>query len=447
MLQGLASLPAFQEYIGRSLDLCDETGVKAATHEALEAFLEQLGCGTRRKTTLWTPKVLKSMDSWQQQDAQEYFSRVVEAVEKEDINAFRVLKKRSGPGLTSMSTDEARQGNDAPTLDKVPISDDEISPSKAVPKPTPGEDIKMAGSFPRSPMDGMLAQALECQTCGFSEGYSLTQFNCLTLNLGLRGHSYLQELLDDYTEPEMIEGVECTECTKAASKEGGQEVDSQLEDGPSPSKRPKLKPVHRTKAKQITVGRLPKDLVIHINRSIFDNYGEQRKNTSLIRFPSKLNFLARWCAPLGDDDEKTQMQYELKCLVTHHGRHDNGHYVALGQRDKDWYCFNDEIVTKLSQEEVLSRGNVFMLFYEAVPTVPPSNSQQPITPTDASSPVMIAGNETVESVHSSSESEPPAYEDAIDPVTPVPVMRTASGSLLSNEDKDAALITPALSVS
>jgi len=132
-----------------------------------------------------------------------------------------------------------------------------------------------------------------------------------------------------------------------------------------PKKR--MKAVLRAKAKQITVGRLPKDLVLHINRSIFDEYGDQLKNTAPVKVSSKLNFLSRWCAPLDEDDDTVEAVYELKCIVTHFGRHDNGHYVALGKRGKEWFSFNDEIVTKITEEEALSRGNGFMLFYEAIP--------------------------------------------------------------------------------
>ena len=34
--------------------------------------------------------------------------------------------------------------------------------------------------------------------------------------------------------------------------------------------------------------------------------------------------------------------------------------------DDQWYCFNDEIVTAVSKDDVLNRGNVFILFYEVV---------------------------------------------------------------------------------
>src|SRR5277367_7189045 len=47
-------------------------------------------------------------------------------------------------------------------------------------------------------------------------------------------------------------------------------------------------------SKQVALARPPKDLVIHINRSIFDDFGSQRKNTASVRFPPAFD-LGRWC--------------------------------------------------------------------------------------------------------------------------------------------------------
>jgi hypothetical protein len=33
---------------------------------------------------------------------------------------------------------------------------------------------------------------------------------------------------------------------------------------------------------------------------------------------------------------------------------------------EQWYCFNDEVVIPISEDDVLGKGNVFMLFYEAI---------------------------------------------------------------------------------
>ena len=439
ILQGLASMPAFQKYIQRSLRLCHELDVPATTHRALTMFLAQLSDTDMNKETLWTPGVLKSMDSWQQQDAQEYFSRILEVVEKENTRCAEKLKRRSRLGFERINRES--DGEQAERLLKrVSLDDSNWAPGHRRSNSEQDQDLIRRVAVPnysrppptaplKNPVDGMLAQALECNACGFSEGFTLTQFNCLTLNLGLRGQCQLEELIEDYIQPETVEGVECTNCTRLlADRQArldntkvGSESDS---DGPSPRKRSKLKPVLRAKQKQITVGRLPKNLVIHINRSIFNDYGEQRKNTSLIDYPARLPFLSDWCLSLSEQQDDVQAVYELKCAVTHYGRHENGHYVAFGRRDKDWYCFNDEIVTKLSEEEVLSRGNVFMLFYEAVAWSP--NLQE------VQEPPKVVETERIQQPSTSSSSgseveEQPAQPST--PVRPVPVLRTASGSV------------------
>ncbi|EXJ55923.1 hypothetical protein A1O7_08854 [Cladophialophora yegresii CBS 114405] len=367
VLQGLASLPAFFEYMVESEKLCDTYDIPAPTHRALVAFLEQLADSSCRTTVLWTPRVLKSMDSWQQQDAQEYFARVLEAVEKEDKQYSKRLRRSTTAGLqcqeTAGTSDATTQG----------FSEGHTSVGR-------GRSVGRADSLSnlprhelRNPIEGMTAQCLVCETCGFTEGLSLTQFNCLTLNLGLQRESNVKTLLDEFTAPEDIEGVECENCTRLARADTFTKAteDSNKEAGASSNDaEKKIQPILRTKAKQITVGRLPKDLVLHINRSIFDNYGNQLKNTAPVSFPARLDFLSRWCAPLDDKDNAVEAVYELKCVVTHYGSHHDGHYIAVGKRDKDWFSFNDERVTKISEDEVLARGNAFMLFYEVVSSLP-----------------------------------------------------------------------------
>ncbi|KIY04049.1 uncharacterized protein Z520_00741 [Fonsecaea multimorphosa CBS 102226] len=369
VLQGLASLPAFIEYLEQSMECCDRYDATAPTHRALVAFLEQLSDPNSPTTVLWTPKILKSMDSWQQQDAQEYFSRVLDAVEKEANQYVHKMKRSTIAGLECLRTLEKK----SPITDAHGDEQVQCSWTSRI-RGQPAASLRESGL--RNPVDGMTAQCLECMICGFTEGLSLTQFNCLTLNLGLQGACDVATLLDEYTAPEEVEGVECENCTKLAHGEADttEDEDKKSERADVEPKK-KKKSVLRTKAKQITVGRLPKDLVLHINRSIFDNYGNQLKNTAQVRAPPRLHFLSRWCAPLDKNDNSVEAVYELKCVVTHYGSHHDGHYIALGKRDKDWYSFNDERVTRIAEEEVLSRGNGFMLFYEAVGSPPPSRSE------------------------------------------------------------------------
>merc|ERR1712113_426557 len=147
-----------------------------------------------------------------------------------------------------------------------------------------------------------------------------------------------------------------------------------------------------TKTRQAVLGRAPQSLVVHVNRSVFDEvtFG-QRKNYASVRFPLRLD-LARWM--LGEDGEKKPTEsilrssksgaerlYRLKAVVTHYGRHENGHYICYRRHSmrppkaeghgspeddvgKRWWRLSDEDVSPVDEETVLKQGGVFMLFYE-----------------------------------------------------------------------------------
>jgi ubiquitin carboxyl-terminal hydrolase 1 len=409
VLQGLASLPAFRTFVNYNLEgMKDQDEYR--THRALKDIMERLNATDGHLGTLWTPSALKSMDSWQQQDAQEYFSKLMDAVDDEISKSMKRRKLDSGFEATSQT---------ARWLD--------------------------INSLPAwNPLEGLLAQRVACKQCGHAEGLSLLPFNCLTINMGGQYEYDLEELLDEHTALENIEGVECIKCTLLQARSRLEQLLSKpaISNTPDESgdtskirtiaanrlaviqkvfeddtfsesgilKRCNISAknqVSSVKSKQVALARPPKDLVIHINRSIFDDFGNQRKNTASVRFPLAFN-LGRWCLgvkssnadvkefehwsmtstesmlPLSEDELLgLPTFYELRCVVTHQGRHENGHYVAYGRRrpglsqtgsdtdkagavDDQWYCFNDEFVTAVSKDDVLNKGNVFILFYEAV---------------------------------------------------------------------------------
>jgi ubiquitin carboxyl-terminal hydrolase 1 len=409
VVQGLASLPAFRTFVKCNLERMNDQD-EYRTHHALRDIMERLNATENHLGTLWTPSALKSMDSWQQQDAQEYFSKLMDAVDNEISKSVKRRKLQSGFEATSQT---------ARWLD--------------------------INSLPAwNPLEGLLAQRVACKQCGHAEGLSLLPFNCLTINMGGQHEYDLEELLDEHTTLENIEGVECIKCTLLQARSQLEQllskpaVSNTLDESSDTSKIRTIaanrlatiqkvfeddafsesgilkrcnisakNQVSSVKSKQVALARPPKDLVIHINRSIFDDFGNQRKNTASVRFPPAFD-LGRWCLgikssnadvkefehwsmtstesmlPLSEEELlRLPTFYELRCVVTHHGRHENGHYVAYGRRrpglsqtdsetdkagavDDQWYCFNDEIVTAVSKDDVLDRGNVFILFYEAV---------------------------------------------------------------------------------
>ena len=85
--------------------------------------------------------------------------------------------------------------------------------------------------------------------------------------------------------------------------------------------------------------------------------------------------------------------YELRAVVTHYGRHENGHYICYrkhpvahdidekGLEEEQWWRLSDDDVMKVSEDNVLGQGGIFMLFYDCIEPASPISSQSPATET------------------------------------------------------------------
>ncbi|KAI1802271.1 cysteine proteinase [Daldinia bambusicola] len=458
ILQGLSSLRPFPLYLARGLERGgSESDGELGSASSLRDLISKLTSDDYNGKTLWTPKKLKSLDTWQQQDAQEYFSKILDEVEKEIMKKVKPISHSPGFEATGIRDDtEDSQHSDDSGYQSLPTL------SKA------GSDARLL----RNPLEGLLAQRVACVQCGYSNGLSMTPFNCLTLNLGLEQTEHdLYERLDSYTDLETIEGVECAKCTllsyrnllkllQSRRKEDATETELQkfnsrleavelaLEEDDFQETTLKdtceiRKRVNSTKTKQVAIARSPQSLAIHMNRSVFDeNTGHMFKNLAAVRFPKTLD-LGPWClgsasgpvnpiqevdsAGSSSEDEEQWVTdpklsmvsgdmnpskisgplYELRAVITHQGRHENGHYVCYRRHpckpskiehesdsgigsesnaeddqstlvDGDdggctssdsaakWWRLSDETVWEVSEETVLAQGGVFMLFYDCV---------------------------------------------------------------------------------
>jgi len=111
--------------------------------------------------------------------------------------------------------------------------------------------------------------------------------------------------------------------------------------------------------------------------------------------------------------------YELRAVVTHYGRHENGHYICYkkhpeleseeGEEKEQWWRLSDDDVTKVTEETVLSQGGVFMLFYDCIepasPVSPTTVAEEPTpvveeTPAEptSSDPLDTAAEEPIQSI-------------------------------------------------
>ncbi|KAI6090941.1 cysteine proteinase [Hypoxylon rubiginosum] len=455
ILQGLSSLKPLPTYLTRGLEQDEfESDEALGSASSLRNLIAKLTDSSHNGETLWTPKKLKSLDTWQQQDAQEYFSKILDEVEKEIIKAAKPPHCSSGFDTAGVRDDtESSQHSDDSGYQSLPVTLKSVSDARAL----------------RNPLEGLAAQRVACVQCGHSDGLAMIPFNCLTLNLGLEQTEHnLFERLDSYTDLETIEGVECAKCTLlklqrllrlliSRSKNLGttdsttqnhksrlEAVELALEEDDFQEKTLKEKcgaekRIASTKTKQVVIARPPQSLAIHMNRSVFDeNTGHMFKNLAVVRYPRSLD-LGPWClgsaggpaTSVGDasistsedeeqwvidpkasmvsgDREPSRISgpiYELRAVITHQGRHENGHYVcyrkhprkpsklndspikeveSLGgdddsiltdgtindpdlDKDAKWWRLSDESVWEVSEETVLAQGGgVFMLFYDCV---------------------------------------------------------------------------------
>lgn len=444
IIQGLASLPSLSTFLDDGVP----SGEPHSTKAALTTLISKLNDPSNEGKLLWTPAGLKSMSSWQQQDAQEYFSKVLDEVDREVSKALREMPSGIGLGDVSELDLNTMESHHKGKIGGHVLFKKMLTSNIRRRQQNP---LSNASILARNPLEGLLAQRVGCLRCGYVEGLSLIPFNCLTVPLGKQWIYDVRTCLDDYTTLEPISGVECTKCTvlrskdqlerllsdchhsngltasipvtealQASVKERLSAVTRALNDGDfsdstllTKCQIPPKNRVSTTKSRQAVIARPPKSLVIHINRSVFDeSTGLQRKNLADVQFPKRFD-LAPWC--LGyqgistsediytedwtmdpsksmlsremDDEippEKDGLQpninqiYDLRAVITHYGRHENGHYICYrkhksSSRDKtdittgtveSWWRLSDEAVSKASEDDVLAQGGVFMLFYE-----------------------------------------------------------------------------------
>lgn len=378
VLQALSSLGSLREWLSVSEPPNAEKG--STTNTSLQELIGKLRDPTNNGRHIWTPAKLKNMSSWQQQDAQEYFSKVMDELDKEAARAANAKVEK--PGLETIVEEK---------------KEEEIETELA-------EEQKE--TLPRNPLEGLVAQRVACTSCGFSEGYSMIPFNCLTVLLGSHFVYNLEECLDEYTKSEDIEGVECRSCTlfhaqkklrqldlpaelRGQIAQRLQAIEQALDKDDFSDKTLKqdcqISPkgfVSSTKTREAILGRAPQSLAIHVNRSVFDEItGMQRKNYAHVQYPLELN-LQPWMLSAGD----TPAQYRLSAVVTHYGRHENGHYICYRKHpraeilddaiepDEDvygavkegWWRLSDEDVSPVTEQDVIEQGGVFMLFYERI---------------------------------------------------------------------------------
>ncbi|KAI9667374.1 MAG: hypothetical protein M1821_000189 [Bathelium mastoideum] len=520
VIQSLASLPDFQVFLEQSCR--DAIGThEDTTNTALRGILTRLNDPARGGQVLWTPSKLKSMSSWQQQDAQEYFSKIMDQMEKDIAKAWKPTVRAKGLEAMDVLGEDCEAGVPAQENDCVTSKPDSVDKTRLVIESEVNSMIANT-ALPENPLEGFLGQRVACITCGFSEGLSLIPFNCITVPLGGRSTYELQECLDEYTKLETIDDVECSKCTLLRTHRTLKQVMSQCDGSEEKTSsallqesiRTRLKAVEAAldqddfsdntlskrcqiskknrvssaKSRQAIVARSPRNLVIHINRSVFDGItGAQRKNYAQVSFPGDLDISAWYLgraslnkAEIGGEGEEfwsldsrqsmlsgpastsasTNMEYELRAVITHQGRHEDGHYICFRKHalhpnddgdDKDlnvktqtkerWWRLSDEDVSPVSESDVLHQGGVFMLFYERKST---GVTARPYTPTDLTTETSgFQESEPVEVVVPQPEEQyDPSQSEPIEPGTEHLTPESARPATLESTQYGGTFDTP-----
>ncbi|KAL4459011.1 hypothetical protein ABPG75_013876 [Micractinium tetrahymenae] len=158
--------------------------------------------------------------------------------------------------------------------------------------------------------------------------------------LGLKGTpASIQDCLTAFTADEKLEGVEAFHCENCGEK--------------TPA------------TKHLRVHRFPEVLVLQIKRFKYKGASTD-KLTANVSFPLKDLRLHQFASPessAGPDE----CCYELFAVSNHYGNLSGGHYTAMcrvpqqGSGDA-WFSFNDEQVTRVSPNQVVSQY-AYILFY------------------------------------------------------------------------------------
>jgi ubiquitin C-terminal hydrolase len=394
IIQALASLESLVPFLSR----VQPNDLKNSTAYSLRhiSFI----CNSTSFGSVHLPRKLQSMDNHSQQDAQEYYTHIMDAL---DVEYTRYLKRHASEyGLAGLADLEATK-----------------------------QRIRELKDAVKNPLHSTLGQAVTCTACGYSEGMTVIPSSFVTLQAPVKEAASLLELIDDFTTAEKIEEVRCSRCSLLAMKKKFEAAIPQMSGNALHQIQQRLELIRRalvdedfsdetisnkckikeawtakvTKEKQTGFVRPANALVFHINRSSYDAASERNyKNEFELDYPLLLD-MSPWIvqssaqnpdratAPADQVVESNSPasipepastlgqsnKYKLRAVVQHYGTHNDGHYICyrtcahpvtaagvVNKRLAGWYEFNDQFVSQCEESEAMSRGQAFMLFYEMI---------------------------------------------------------------------------------
>ena len=107
--------------------------------------------------------------------------------------------------------------------------------------------------------------------------------------------------------------------------------------------------------KKCKIYKIPYYLIIHFQRTV-----KSVKSQNLIDIPFSFDF-NEFCENKNFDD----FNYELIGTINHYGSSSkSGHYLAYCKNyyDQKWYCFNDNSVKEINENEVINKQTIIVLY-------------------------------------------------------------------------------------
>jgi ubiquitin carboxyl-terminal hydrolase 1 len=299
----------------------------------------------------------------EQQDAQEFFSLLLDTLESESTRQW--LVENRPPGLETITN----LNTTSPSKLSV---DPQISIKKAMSTLEP--------PIP-NPFEGLSANRMGCLKCKYVENIRHEKFGPMVLPLTVSGSTTLTESIQKAFEIEILDDVECQKCTLLAYRTNLLRLLDKLPPGNTATteatrrveridmalRSGKLddanllggdvrKFIQRSpKTKHNMIARPPRLLAFHIQRSNFHNFtGRALKNQASVGFPRMLDVSEYvTTSELSMDPEEPISQwkegdartiYKLKSVIMHYGLHNIGHYVAYRSVGDKWFRISDEDV-------------------------------------------------------------------------------------------------------
>ncbi|KAL9658083.1 hypothetical protein ABK040_012997 [Willaertia magna] len=118
---------------------------------------------------------------------------------------------------------------------------------------------------------------------------------------------------------------------------------------------------HRRAFKKFEIWSSPNILIIHLKRFGYRNRYLREKVTNFVDFPIYNLDLSEYMVQKPEEP----LLYDLYGISCHTGGLSGGHYYSYAKNSTDgkWYCFNDQSVSQLQENEIKT-SNAYLLFYQ-----------------------------------------------------------------------------------